>query len=284
MRLFKLFLSSFLIILTACKTEKTVRIQQSEGVHVHVFNSRIAVLLVGGSGSVDDNYLVDGIPLYQCMADALAQNGISSLRLKKRLDYKTIDEEYLEDIQSALDVLKKQYDDVYLLGHSLGAAVSVVFDDQVDGLILMGGFVSEVEEVYALQLKKNASDEQKLVIDEELNTILNLVDDSGFSWFGLPESWWISMDKLALRERLKALKSPVLVLFSAQDEQVALEEYKLYQSVLSSHKHAEFVLVEDVNHFFVDASSQQMSESVIQQIASWILKQSSVIIKKRCCE
>ncbi len=204
--------------------------------------------------------------------------------MKKRLDYKTIDEEYLMDVQSALDQLKKQYDCVYLLGHSLGAAVSVVFDNQVDGLILMGGFVSEVEEVYALQLKKKASDEQKLVIDEELNTILNLVDDSGFSWFGLPESWWISMDKLALKERLKALKSPVLVLFSSQDEQVSLEEFQLYQSILHSHENAEIELVEDVNHFFVDASTQQMSESVIHQIASWILKQSSVIIKKRCCE
>ena len=284
MRLFKLFLSSLLIILTGCTTEKTVRIQQSEGVHVHVFNSSIAVLLVGGSGPVDEDYLVDGIPLYMQLADALAQNGISSLRLKKRSDYKTIDEEYLEEIQSALDALKKQYDTVYLLGHSLGATVSVVFDDQVDGLILMGGFVSEVEEVYALQLKKKASDDQKLVIDEELNTILNLVDDTGFSWFGLPESWWISVDKLELKERLKTLKSPVLVLFSAQDEQVDLEEYKLYQSVLCSHEDAKYVLVEDVNHFFVDASSQQMSESVIHQIASWILKQSSVIIKKRCCE
>ena len=170
------------------------------------------------------------------------------------------------------------------MGHSLGAVVSVVFDEQVDGLILMGGFVSEVEEVYALQLKRKASDDQKLVIDEELETILNLSHDSGFSWFGLSESWWISLDELVLKERLRALKSPVLVLFYEQDEQVSLKEFELYQSVLHSHQDAEFVAYDDVNHFFVDESSQQMSESVVQKIASWILKQSSVIIKKGCCE
>ncbi len=108
--------------------------------------------------------------------------------------------------------------------------------------------------------------------------------DTGFSWFGIRESWWISLDELHLKSRLKGLNCPVLVVFSECDERVGLDEFELYQLYLSQHENAEFRLIENVNHFFMNPMTEQLDESVVKEIASWILNQSSVIIKARCCE
>ena len=267
--------------------ERLVTINQDEGVQgvlYHVSGSEMVVLMIGGSGPVDVDYTVSGIGLYAEMAEIFAESKISTLRLEKRSQFETIDEEYIEDGLLAIEYCKERYDHVFLLGHSLGAHVAPVFSESVDGLVLMGGFVSEVEEVYASQLKQNASVDQMEVIDDELNTILNLCEDTGFSWFGIRESWWLSLDELKLKSRLKGLDCPVLVVFSKDDERVHLDEYELYQSYLSLHEDTEFELVEGVNHFFVENCSGQFRESVVQKIATWILKQSSVIINVRCCE
>ena len=276
-RILSVILSELFLIscLSGCSSyERLVTINENEGIHgvLNHVSSDTVVLMMGGSGPVDVNYTVDGIGLYDEMAEILAQFNISTLRLEKRNTYKTIDEEYIEDGLLAINYLKERYDHVFVLGHSLGAHVAPVFSDLVDGLILMGGFVSEVEEVYASQLKQNASGDQIEVIDDELNVILNLCEDTGFSWFGIRESWWLSLDELDLKSRLKSLDCPVLVVFSRDDERVELSEFELYQSYLALHEETEFVLVEGVNHFFVEKSSGQFKESVVHKIAAWILK------------
>lgn len=276
-RILSVILSELFLIscLSGCSSyERLVTINENEGIHgvLNHVSSDTVVLMMGGSGPVDVNYTVDGIGLYDEMAEILAQFNISTLRLEKRNTYKTIDEEYIEDGLLAINYLKERYDHVFVLGHSLGAHVAPVFSDLVDGLILMGGFVSEVEEVYASQLKQNASGDQIEVIDDELNIILNLCEDTGFSWFGIRESWWLSLDELDLKSRLKSLDCPVLVVFSRDDERVELSEFELYQSYLALHEETEFVLVEGVNHFFVEKSSGQFKESVVHKIAAWILK------------
>lgn len=281
----KLFLISIFVISGCFSGEHFIEFNKKiQGILSHVSGSETVVLMIGGSGPVDVDYTVDGIGIYAKMAGYFAEHQISSLRIEKRDDADTIQQEYLDDVHAALAYLNERYHQVFLLGHSLGAHVAPVFSDDVDGLILMGGFVSEVEEVYAAQLKQNASYEEIQVIEDELDTILNLCEDTGFSWFGIRESWYLSMDELHLKSCLKGLNCPVLVVFSGCDERVDLSEFELYQAYLSSHENAEFRLIEDVNHFFVDVSSGQLNESVVNLIASWILKQSSVIIKARCCE
>ena len=258
--------------------------EKIQGILNHVSGSDVAVLMIGGSGPVDVDYTVNGIGIYAELADFFSEHQISSLRLEKRGNADTIQQEYLEDVVWALKYLNDRYDQVFLLAHSLGAHVAPVFEQWVDGLILMGGFVSEVEEIYASQLKQNASYDQIQVIEDELAVILNLCEDTGFSWFGIRESWWISLDGLHLKSRLKGLNCPVLVVFSECDERVGLDEFELYQLYLSQHENAEFRLIENVNHFFMNPMSEQLDESVVKEIASWILNQSSVIIKARCCE
>ena len=280
----KLFLISIFVVSGCCGERSVFLNEKIQGILSHVSGSETVVLMIGGSGPVDVDYTVDGIGIYAKMAGYFAEHQISSLRIEKRDEAATIQQEYLDDVHAALAYLNERYHQVFLLGHSLGAHVAPVFSDDVDGLILMGGFVSEVEEVYAAQLKQNASYEEIQVIEDELDTILNLCEDTGFSWFGIRESWYLSMDELHLKSCLKGLNCPVLVVFSECDERVGLDEFELYQLYLSQHENAEFRLIENVNHFFMNPMSEQLDESVVKEIASWILNQSSVIIKARCCE
>lgn len=284
MRLLKLCLSS--LLLSGCTFERCVSINplyQVKGIHSHVYGSDCVVLMVGGSGDVDLDYTINDIKLYSQLASALRDHHISSLRIEKRNVYETVEQEYLNDVELALNYLNGRYDHIFLLGHSLGAMIVPVFDQQVDGLVLMAGAVSEIEEIYAAQLKKDADEQQKRIIDDELDIILDLETDSGFSWFGIRESWWISMDQLHLKQNLKNLKSPVLVISAGQDEKIDRNEFELYQKMLVDHDDASFVMIEHVSHEFVN-DRQQLDESVVERIASWILQHSSGIIEKRCCE
>lgn len=277
-----------LLMISGCQSltrpiEQTIVIHESSdtrGILCDPVNSSTAVLLVGGSGSVDLNYTIEGVPLYAELAESLKESNIASLRLEKRdgFPFKTIEDELLEDIAFGVKYLKKRYEHVYLLGHSLSAIILPVFEQEADGLILLAGAVSEVEEVYALQLMKEADEKQRKQLQEELEMILSLKEDHGFSWLGNFESWWISLDQLHLKERLESMKKPVLVLSASEDELIDKDEFYAYQKILEHHPDAEFDIIEGVNHFFVKKDNQ-LEDSLNDKVVSWILKQSSGIIK-----
>ncbi|MBE6107604.1 MAG: hypothetical protein E7192_03085 [Erysipelotrichaceae bacterium] len=290
MRKFTL-LAFFLTVFVGCHfskspIERTIVIHESsqtKGILCDPGSSGTAVLLVGGSGPVDLDYTVEGVSLYAELAESLKESSIASLRLEKGegFPFKTIHEEWLEDIVYGLNYLKKRYERVILLGHSLSAIILPVFEDEADGLILLAGAVSEVEEVYAQQLMKSADEHEKKQIQNELDIILSLEEDHGFSWLGIPESWWISLDQLHLKERLESMEKPVLVLAAGKDEQINEDEYHAYQIILGYHPDAEFEIVENVNHFFIDEKKNHLDESFKEKVVSWILKQSSGIMKER---
>lgn len=253
------------------------------GIHCEVKGSDIAVLLIGGSGDVDLNYTVHEVPLYLELAEGLKEAGISSLRIEKRQDdvFETIEEEWLYRIEEGLDYLNQRYEQVYLLGHSLSAMILPVFENQSDGLIMMAPAFCEIEEVYASQLLKTADEAEKQRIQEELELILSLENDSGFSWFGIPESWWISMDQLNLSECFLSINVPVFILHAKEDDKISSDEWIKAESFVQHHFDAEFECFEDLNHFFVKDDDVHLDESVIEKIVSWILKHSSVIINER---
>ena len=246
----------------------------------------IGVVLLAGSGCVDADYSVQDAKIYRDLAHGLADQKITSLRFEKRNCFcdssmSSIQEEILDDAQKAIALMRTQTKLVYVVAHSLSASVASVLEEEADGLILLAGSVSEMEEVYALQLMRNAEESEKEQIMQELKLILNLKEDSGFSWFGLKESWWISLDQLHLKERISQLTKPVLVMHGSLDLQVDKKELFSFGVLLKEHPNAEFVLFDGLGHFFLDEKGQHLDESVIEKIASWILAQSSFIIKQR---
>ena len=280
------FALSLVLLLAGCThaESQTVQIdEKTKGMMMEVKSSDTAVLLAAGSGEIDLDYTVDGIPLYKQLAEGLKEAGIASLRLEKdkTAEFQTIEEEWLDRIQAGINYLNKRYDKVYLVGHSLSAVIAPVFEKQVDGIILMAGAVSEIEEIYAAQMMKSADDAEKRQILSELDIILSLEKDSGFSWFGIPESWWISMDQLHLLQRLSEMKIPVLVLSASEDDLISSDEYLKYQEVFKNHPDAEFEQFNGLNHFFVEKNDVKICDSVIEKIAAWILAHSSDIIEER---
>jgi hypothetical protein len=125
----KLFLISLFVLCGCTSGECIVSVNEKiQGILNHVSGSDVAVLMIGGSGPVDVDYTVNGIGIYAEMADFFSEHQISSLRLEKRGNADTIQQEYLEDVVWALKYLNDRYDQVFLLAHSLGAHVAPVFE------------------------------------------------------------------------------------------------------------------------------------------------------------
>ncbi len=266
---------------------RMIELTYTRGMLCEPKGAETAVLLVGGSGAVDFDYTVNEVPVYQQLAFKLKEKGIASLRLEKRnqASFATIQEEWMDDIAESLDYLRKRYRCVIVLGHSLSAMLLPVFDAEADGLILMAGAVSEIEQIVAEQMMRMFDEDEHQQIQQDLQQILSLKEDSGFSWFGFLESWWISWDQLKLKQKFLELKSPILVLHGSEDEQIRIDEFNQIKQLLKDHPHADFQQFDGLDHFFIREEDSCLDESVMEKIASWILDTSSVIIKeKEQCE
>lgn len=232
----------------------------------------LAVVLLSGSGPNDADYTIDGIGLYQELAEALAEAGIVSFRMEKRSRYTdvitTIQQEILDDAQLVIDLLSQSYEKVIVLGHSLSAMVLPAL--KADGMIMLSGSVSELEDIYADQLMKHADEAQRKQIQEELLMIQNLQEDTGFSWFGIKESYWISLDKLDLAEKRQDLDIPVLVIHGSEDDVIDASEFKKMKMILKD-KNATCILMNGLDHYLRADGSLHLEQSVILEIVSWIL-------------
>lgn len=232
----------------------------------------LAVVLLSGSGPNDADYTIDGIGLYQELAEALAEAGIVSFRMEKRSRYTdvitTIQQEILDDAQLVIDLLSQSYEKVIVLGHSLSAMVLPAL--KADGMIMLSGSVSELEDIYADQLMKHADKAQRKQIQEELLMIQNLQEDTGFSWFGIKESYWISLDKLDLAEKRQDLDIPVLVIHGSEDDVIDASEFKKMKMILKD-KNATCILMNGLDHYLRADGSLHLEQSVILEIVSWIL-------------
>lgn len=232
----------------------------------------LAIVLLSGSGPNDADYTIDGIGLYQELAEALAEAGIVSFRMEKRSRYTdvitTIQQEILDDAQLVIDLLSQSYEKVIVLGHSLSAMVLPAL--KADGMIMLSGSVSELEDIYADQLMKHADEAQRKQIQEELLMIQNLQEDTGFSWFGIKESYWISLDKLDLAEKRQDLDIPVLVIHGSEDDVIDASEFKKMKMILKD-KNATCILMNGLDHYLRADGSLHLEQSVILEIVSWIL-------------
>ncbi len=126
-------------------------------------DSRVAVVLVQGSGSSGMNESVGTNHIFQQLAWGLAEQGIDVLRYDKRtyvdavqtiamgnslnIGYETVD-----DAVSAVAMMKGMgYDSVYVIGHSLGGMMAPVIaercGDMCDGFVSLAGSPLDLAEI-----------------------------------------------------------------------------------------------------------------------------------------
>ena len=265
------------------------------------------VVLVQGSGQSDFDETVGANKPFKELAHGLAEKGIASIRINKRLyqkpvlshDKLTIWDEYMDDIYAAIDYVKANIsENVYVIGHSQGgmSAPKIALDNDLDGVVMLAGTVRGLEDVImdqnatALEAMDQYSDKEKKQIlkatQEGVDAVKALTEDSTDPVLGVPAQYWLSLRDLDTENILKnKLDIPVLILQGTADFQVYMDkDFGYMQSVLGDKENITFKSYDGLNHLFMPqslpgvtdtteyAAENHIPQYVIDDIANFINK------------
>ncbi len=267
------------------------------------------VIFVHGSGQSDYDETIQSCKPFKDIALGLAEHGISSLRYNKRYyQYPdkvpvnfTIEDEVLDDVFSAIDWVKENNmfnkSSVYILGHSLGGMLAPYIskmNSNVSGIISLAGSPRNLEDILLDQnkrslnnLKDKTEQEKQEILNKEVVPFVNMVknlkkDDSLIYLFGVPSSYWLSLNKINTAEIVKKLNIPMLFLHGEKDFQAYADvDFKMWKDILSDNKNVVFKLYNNLNHLFMESSGKtdlteyieerHVDIAVINDICQWII-------------
>ncbi len=272
-----------------------------------------AVVLVHGSGPNDRDETIGPNKVFKDLAWGLASRGIAVLRYDKRTYVHaakfvekvtatlTVQEETIDDALAALQLLYNTEpidpQRVYLLGHSLGAALApriAAQDSQIAGLIILAGITRPLEDVVLEQVaylagldgEVNKTDQEDI---EGLQTQVARVKAPDLSAktaaadlpLSIPAVYWLDLRDYQPAEAAKELPIPMLILQGERDYQVTMQDFAGWQTALSGRDNVTFKSYTLLNHLFIAGTGQpnpqeynvsgHMAEEVIVDISNWIL-------------
>lgn len=268
-----------------------------------------AVILVAGSGPVDRDENVYGIPIFAQVAGALAEKGFVVLRYDKRgvgqsggRSERVTIQDYADDLVTAVKWLEKR-DDVdrkrlAVAGHSEGGAVALLAADRekkIKSLILIaapgttGAELILEQQRHVLDVMKTPEAERKEKIDLQQRIQAAVVSGE---WAFIPEPlrkqadspWFRSLLLFDPAKAIAKVKQPVLILQGALDTQVPPHHADKLAALARARKNApavDVVHLPGVNHLLVRAKTGEVSEypnleektivpDIAEQIAEWI--------------
>ena len=247
-----------------------------------------AVVLVPGSGPIDRDLTIAGIPLFAQLAGQLADLGYVVVRYDKRgvgqsggrTETSTL-RDYAEDAIAAVKVVagRKDVDNkrVFVIGHSEGAAVALIAarEKKIAALTLMAGSGLSGRDVI-LEQQQRTLDVAK-VVDPERTTKIELqkkiletvVAEKG--WEALPPDvrplvdtpWYRSLLMFDPAAVMKDVKQPMLILQGALDRQVPSHHAERLAELARARKNAppvELKVLPGLNHLFVPAKTGDVDE------------------------
>ena len=235
------------------------------------------VVLVQGSGASDFDETVGANKPFKELAHGLAQKGIASVRINKRLyqkpvlmhDQLTIWDEYMDDIYAAIDYAKANVsENVYVIGHSQGgmSAPKIALDNDLKGVVMMAGTIRGLEDIVldqntaALEAMDQYSKKEKQQIlkatQDGVAAVKALTEESTEPVLGIPAQYWLSLRDLDAENILKnKLDIPVLVLQGTADFQVYMDkDFEYMKSVLGHKENISFKAYDGLNHLFMPQS------------------------------
>ena len=215
------------------------------------------------------------------LAEALAEEGIASLRIDKRgigesapagLEERTLRfDTYIDDAAAWLDLLQndERFSNIIVLGHSEGSLIGMVAAQRADadGFISLAGAgepaAETLERQLSAQLPQPLLEESKEVIAslEEGETVQPLpagiaavpaIGDALFRPSVQP--YLISWFQYDPAEEVAKLEMPVLIVQGATDIQVRVEDAELLSA---AQPDAELVILEGMNHVLKDAPANR---------------------------
>ena len=248
-----------------------------------------AIVLVAGSGPVDRDVTVAGIPLFAQLAGQLAERDFLVVRYDKRgvgksggrIERATL-EDYAEDAIAVVKWLGKRKDvdteRIFVAGYSEGASVALLAaarEKKIGGLVLMAGMGTPGRELILEQQKQllaqtSLSESERADRVALQNKILDAVIAQK-GWEGIPPEMRAAAETTAFRSLLTFdparamtnVKQPILILQGALDKQVLPYHADKLAELARGRKKAGSVEVKQLpglNHLFVPARTGDLSE------------------------
>lgn len=259
-------------------------------------------LIIAGSGPTDrngNNPMMKNNSL-KMLAEALAKNGIASLRFDKRgigeskasavTESGLVFENYTEDAKSWINFLKqdKRFTQLTVIGHSEGSLIGMIAGAKANKFISIAGAGEPADKLLKSQISsksnKQIEDMTFPIIDSLKNgNTVKKVDPLLNSLFRTSiQPYLISWFKYDPQAEIKKLTVPVLIIQGNNDLQVSVKDA---ENLSQANKNSELVIVDKMNHVMkiIDGDKQAnmasynnenlpISETLTNKIVSFIKK------------
>lgn len=254
-------------------------------------------IFVNGSGPGDRDGIIrqkpDAVPpIYKNWANYLSSNQIATFRYDKRfLTYPTLNplelsqEDQINDIIAAIAYIKSRPEvdstKIFIIGHSEGGNIAPIAAGRVNnvsGVIIVSATAFAIDTLVIEQLKANNNNPRDWVTKtEDAFSLLrnNQFPKGGQIWGGGEVYWreWIEYSEKAL-DIVITLKKPVLIQQGLADENfpstMLQKNIKLWEGITKQSQLIAFKKYENVTHLILDKDTQEMSQTVLNDIISWI--------------
>lgn len=259
-------------------------------------------LIISGSGPTDrdgNNPKMKNNCL-KMLAEALAKNGIASLRFDKRgigeskaaagPESGLVFENYTEDVKSWINLLKqdKRFSKLIIIGHSEGSLIGMIAGAKADKFISIAGSGESADKLLKNQISSKSNkqvEEMTFPIIDSLKSgnKVKKVDPMLNSLFRPSvQPYLISWFKYDPSVEIKKLNVPVLIIQGNKDLQVAVKDA---ENLAQANKNSELVIIDKMNHIMkiIDGDQQEnfasytnetlpISEEMTAKIVSFIQK------------
>ena len=255
------------------------------------------VILIQGSGQHNMNEGSGETATFNELAHSLAAKGIATIRYNKRFfqfpelagdNNYTIDEEVLEDADSAVKLAKSYADkdevgNIFVLGHSLGGCLAPVIaqrNSDVNGIIAYAGTPRDLVDVIIDQISAQLEEAEDEAMKKSLQEVLDAAaivkegSDKSVTLLGWGYDYFYSLKDLKIGETAKSLDIPMLFLQGKDDIQVyADKDFPLWEELLKDKAGCSFKLYDGLGHFFNDEDGH-INSKVIDDTAEFVLNNS----------
>jgi len=260
-------------------------------------------LIIAGSGPTDrngNNAMMKNNSL-KMLAEALAKNGIASLRFDKRgigeskaaggaSESSLVFENYIQDAKSWINFLRqdKRFSKVIVIGHSEGSLIGMIAGVKADKFVSIAGAGDSADKIIKTQIgarsMKQLNDMTFPIIDSLKNGFtVKKVDPMLVSLFRPSiQPYLISWFKYNPQTEIKKLTIPVLILQGNNDIQVTVKDA---ENLSEANKNAELLVIDKMNHVLKIIDSDKdanlasynnetlpLSEILVDKIVSFIQK------------
>jgi len=235
-------------------------------------------LIIAGSGPTDRNgNNIIGVKAqpYKMLAEALAKNGIATLRYDKRYVGESIGfkkkldslrfEDLVGDAEACIKKLKvdSNFSTVTVIGHSEGALIGTIAarKEKADGFVSLAGVGENAVSVLKRQLSTSLPPQSMATVTSWLDSLrkgyrVTVPANSPVSSLFLPtvQTYMTSWFQYDPAHEIAKLKMPVLIIQGLTDLQVTRQDAEKLKAAAPK---ASLVLIDSMNHVLKDAPAER---------------------------